>query len=147
MNRKRVIAMRTPIADTALQDFMKHHRLIRRSTKYAIYIDLNRALTVLRDLKEQLSKAKVKEDDLNQILAEKEKQLESMELRLSEAERKTKILEKKEEATEKELNNLKSRLSDTSSKLSEAETRIKDLERQLKEMRQVKNHIPEFGKP
>ena len=133
--RKRVIAIGTAIADNTLQDFMREHGLIRRSTKYTTYIDLNKTLSLMSDLKERLSEAKAREDGLNQALKEKEAQLKDVKSKLLEAEGKIKTLEKSAEARERELKDLQYRLSDASSKLSTAESRIKELERQLKERR------------
>jgi len=107
---------------------MREHSLIRRSTKYTIYIDLNKTLYLMSDLEEKLSEAKRREDNLNQALKHKEAQLKDVESRLVEAEREIKTLEKNVEARERELNNLKSRFQTFESK-------IKDLERQLKEKR------------
>lgn len=142
MDNIKVIASKTAMADSALQDFMKRNRLISRSTKYAIYTDLNKTLTLALNLNEKFAEVKAKENNLNQALKDKETQLKDMKSKLAEAEKKIGRLERGAETREKRLKNLESRLKDEKSKLSEAKSRIRDLERQLKEK---PAEAPKFG--
>jgi chromosome segregation ATPase len=142
--KKRVIAIRTPIVDSVFHGFMREQGLIRRSTKYTVYVDLNKTLSLMSELKERLSEAEARGDSLNQELKEKELQLQDMASQLAEAERKIKALEKNGDAREREVNDLTSKLSETSTTLSEAESKIRDLERQLKEQQSARS---ESGEP
>lgn len=133
--KKRVIAISTPIVDSALHDFMREQGPVRRSTRYTGYVDLYKTLTLMSELRERLSKAEARGDRLNQNFEEEKSQLKDVEPKLITADRETKTLGKNVEPRERDFNDLKSKLSEAGSKLSEDESKIKELERQLKEKR------------